>query len=128
MEKAELFNLKNIILSLPFEEREEIYSSCFSTGYLGTKNLNDRLILLSLLALVYQKMKLKDNKITHLDILLKITNQKKDDSSFYKFLESVAILSKDLSYGIEIIDSCGLKTSQEIINKIKELLNTWIPF
>ena len=43
-------------------------------------------------------------------------------------LENLSILIEDFSYDCTEIDSCGLKTSQEIVNKIKEILNTWIPF
>lgn len=111
-----------------FDDKKQIYQSNFSVGFLGTTDLNDRLVLISLVALVYQRMKLKDKDITPLVVLLKITGQKKDSTSFYLFLENLAILVEDLSYGIVKIDACGFKTSQDIINKIKELLNTWIPF
>jgi hypothetical protein len=59
---------------------------------------------------------------------MKLTDQKADNSAFYQFLESLAILTEDLSYGTTHIDSCGLKTSQEIIVRIKEILGQWLPF
>lgn len=113
---------------LDLEDKKEIYRSCFAVGYLATDNLNDRLILFSLLSLTYQKMKLQDKNITPLSLLCKITGQKADNSAFYQFLVSLSLLVEDLSYGIKNIDACGLKTSQEIVKRIKDLLNTWIPF
>lgn len=122
---------ENIIKTLckaSYEEKKYIYQKCFSLGSVNTKNMNDRLVLLSLLALVYKKMKLKNPNTTVLELLLKITGETKQNTMYYNFLESVAIISEDFSYDIDKIDSCGMKTSQEIINKIKEILNQWLPF
>jgi len=128
MDRTESSKIISEINSLSFEEKQRIYQSSFSVGYVGSGDLNDRLVLISLVSLSYQKMKEKDQSITPLKLLLKITGQKEDSSSFYSFLESLAILIEDMCYGVKKIDSCGMKTSQDIINKIKELLNTWIPF
>lgn len=128
MEKEKLKELIMEINSLSFEEKSAIFQASFSIGNLMTDNFNDKLILISLVALVQQRMYEKDKSINHLKVLTKISGKEKDNSGFYQFLESLAILSKDISYGAKTIDSCGLKTSTDIINKIKELLNTWMPF
>lgn len=113
---------------LEYKEKVVIYSRIFSLGNLNSTDLNTKLILISLIALTYQQLQKKNPQITPLDILLKITRQAKDNSGFYQFLEGLSILVQDLSYGCTTFDSCGMKSSQEIINKIKEILNTWIPF
>lgn len=128
MDKNGKAELKAQISKLDFEDRKELFQSFFSMGYIASENLNDRLVLISLVALVTQRMKLKDPKITPLSVLVKISGATKDNSGFYQFLENLAIIVEDFSYGMKQIDACGLKTSQEIINKIKELLNTWLPF
>lgn len=128
MDEFKINTLSNEIQSLSYESKKKLYRSIFSVGYLSSNDLNDRLILISLLSLTYKKMKLKDEKITPLSILLKITGYIPDNSGFYYFLESLAILVEDFSYGIEKIDPCGMKTSKEIIEKIKSLLSTWLPF
>ena len=74
------------------------------------------------------KLKQKDPNIKPIDILCKITNTKKDNSIFYQALESLSLIVEDFGYDCNTADSCGLKTSAEIINKIKEILNTWSPF
>lgn len=124
-------DLHNLILQfnkLEFKDKRDIYQKIFSLGNLSTADMNDKLILISLIALVFKKMKEKDKDVTILAILLKITGQPKDNSSYYQFLETLAIISEDFSYNTEKIDSCGLKTSQDIIKRIKEILNTWLPF
>lgn len=112
-----------------FEDKQKIYKKFFSTGYLSL-DLNDKLVLISLVALVSDKMKKKNQLLTTLEILKKITNSNspKDDSFFYEFLERLAIIVDDFSYGSSKFDSCGLKSSEEIIKKIKILLDMWLPF
>lgn len=128
MEREKVANITLQIDALEYSDKKEVYQKIFSLGNLESSDMNDRLILISLLGLTYQKMKEKDSMITPLAILMKITGQSKDGSYFYQFLEALSIITEDFSYGVKKFDSCGLKTSQEIINKIKELLNTWMPF
>ena len=113
---------------LEYTEKLSVYNKIFSLGNTNSDNMNDKLVLISLVALTTQKMREKDATITPLKLLMKITGQIKDNSGFYQFLESLSILVEDMSYGCKKIDTCGMETSQEIINKIKEILNTWIPF
>lgn len=111
------------------ESRRKYYMTNFSLGTIGNlNNVNDKLILLSLLSLTYIKMLEKNPKITVLDILLNITKQKPDNSIFYQMLENLSFIVEDLCYNCKTADSCGLNSSKEIIDKIKEILNTWIPF
>ena len=128
MERDKVIDLSMQIDALEYTDKKEVYQKSFSLGNLESDDMNDRLVLISLIGLTYQKMKEKEATITPLKILMKITGQSKDNSSFYQFLEALSIIVEDFSYGIKKFDSCGLKTSQEIINKIKELLNTWMPF
>lgn len=124
----EVIELSEKVDKLSYENKAHIYQRVFSLGYLASEDMNDRLILISLGALVFKQMKLKDSTVTPLKILLQITKQPVDNTAYYRFLEALAIIIEDFSYGIKKIDPCGLKTSQEIINKIKELLSTWMPF
>jgi len=121
-------NIVDSINRLSYDDKKSVYYSIFSLGNLNSEELNEKLILISLLALTTNKMKLKNPKITPLQVLMSITNQKKDDSAYYQFLESLSIIVEDFGYNCEKIDSCGCKTSQEIINKIKEILDLWLPF
>lgn len=115
--------------NLPYKEKRDIYSKAFSLGtFNGITNVNDKLILLSLVSLVYLQMKKKKSDISPLDILLNITKQSPDNSGFYQTLETISLMVEELCYAAKTADACGLKNSQEVINKIKEILNSWIPF
>ncbi len=114
--------------SLEYTDKLKAYNKVFSLGNLNSDDMNDKLVLISLVALTTQKMREKDATITPLKILMKITGQIADNSGYYQFLEALSILVEDMSYGCKKIDACGMKSSQEIINKIKEILDTWVPF
>lgn len=127
MENPEIDRIIQEVKSLNYSDRRKLYSILYTTGTIGT-NLDDKLVLISLISITYLKLKEKNPKITPLDVLEKITGESKSESYFYKTLESISIIVEDFSYGNTTASSCGLKTSQEIINKIKELLNQWTPF
>ena len=132
MEKS-VVQLIDSVSKLDYSGKKAIYNRIFSTGVLDKEGINtisvsDKMVLISLISLTFIKMKVKKPEILPLDILLSITKQKKDNSAFYQFLEALSIIVEDFSYAANTADPCGLKTSQEIISKIKELLNLWIPF
>ena len=112
---------------LTYDQKRDLYIKTFSFGSIG-KNVNDKLILISLLSLTYMKMKVKKPDITVLDILKSITKHSPDNSSFYQLLEALSVVVEDYSYGCTDADACGLNSSQEIIEKIKTILNQWVPF
>lgn len=120
-------SLLSQIKKLDYKDKHQIYQNLFSTGYLSLK-LNDKLILISLIALAHQKLKVKSPDLTIFTFLIKLTNTSEENTSFRAFLEALSFLVEDLTYGTKVFDSCGLKTSQEIITKIKELLAQWLPF
>ena len=116
------------IEKLDYVDKLSVYQATFGLGCLGNKDLNDKLVLFSLVALVTSKMRAKDSQCTPLKVLMQITGQIQDNSGFYQFLEALSIVVEDLMYETDKFDACGLKSSQEIISRIKELLDTWIPF
>lgn len=119
----------SIINELDIEDKKILYSRSFGFGVLGSDNkeLDDKLKLISLISLTSHKIKEKNKNLTTLEILKQITGYNKD-SIGYNFIENLSIIVDDLSYGNSNFNSYGLKTSKEIINKINELINQWIPF
>ena len=128
MDKHSVDSTVIVLNGMDCNDKRSVYQKVFSLGNFESIDMNDKLMLISLTALTYRKMKEKDVEMTPLKLLMKITGEEKSNSAFYQFLEALAILVEDLSYGCTKIDPCGMKSSQEIINKIKEILNTWLPF
>ena len=107
---------------------QEVISRCFNFNNNQSEDLNDFLVLISLISFSYSKLREKNPLVTPLEILYKITGTIKDNSYFCKYLENLSILVELMYPGLKKIDACGMKTSQEIFNKIKELLEKWMPF
>lgn len=115
--------------TLSYHDKKNLYETTFSIGNFTTvKSVNDKLILISLVSLLYIKLRVKTPEVKPIDILYKITDYPSKDTSFYNFLEALSILVEDFTYECNEADSCGLTSSSEIVNKIKEILNSWIPF
>jgi hypothetical protein len=127
MDQLKVEKIADSIKELKYEEKEYIYNRCFSIGTIGD-NTDNKLILYSLLSLTYLKLKEKNKNIKVIDILKKIVPLNENNSYFEETLESISFFVNDLSYGSSSANSCGLKSSSEIIDKIKELLKTWVPF
>lgn len=115
------------INDLSYEDKKRLYTMCFSSGYFSSSHLNDKLAVISLVGLSVSKLKLKNPEMNTLKFLSRITDTKKG-STGYKYLEGFAIVIDDMCYEIKNYDTFGLKTSQDIINKIKETFDTWLPF
>lgn len=128
MDKAAINSAVTSVEKLEYEDKLYVYQKVFSLGSFTSDDFNEKLVLFSLVALVTQKMREKDSQATPLKILMKITGQVQDNSAFYQFLEALSIIVEDLMYQTTKFDACGLNSSQEIINKIKEILSTWLPF
>lgn len=116
------------IQELTQEEKSRLYTVVFGFGSIASTDITDKLVLISLVGLSSSKLKEKNPNFTTLEFLLKITNTEKTEEHFYNFLSNLAILVDDLGYATKNYDACGLKSSTEIINKIKEILQTWLPF
>lgn len=127
MSNNKLDEIIDNIESLTYEDKSKLYTKCFGFGTLASTKLNDKLILISLVALTANKLKQKNPELTTLELLEKITGGK-DSIYFHEALENLALIVDDLSFGIDEFDPCGLTNSKDIINNIKELLETWLPF
>ena len=126
MEKRELIDA---LKEMSYQDKKDVYNAVFSLGKFNVSDsVNDKMILISLVTLTYMKLRQQNANIRAIDILCKITNSKKDESSHYQMLEGLGVLCEDMSYCCKTADSCGLQNSNDIINKIKQILGTWSPF
>lgn len=114
--------------NMSYEEKLDVYREVYFLGTFSSDTVNDKVILISLISLLYIKMKQKNPKVTPLQIIMKITGQEADGTIYYKMLETLSIMVEEFSWQCKTASPYGLKTSKEIINKIKEILSVWIPF
>lgn len=124
-----IINIENQLKELSYSDKSKLFTRTFGFGTIESIKLNDKLILISLIAFAHSKLKVNNPDLTILDLLLQITKVDKDKNKhFYDALENLAIYIEDLTYGSKEFDSCGLDNSKDIINKIREYLLSWLPF
>lgn len=127
METSRVDRLSIEMNQLSYKEKLLLYKKVFSIGNFGD-DLNETLILISLVALTTTKMREKNPEVTPLKVLMQITSTYDQTTGFFQLLENISILVDDMIHVSPKIDNCGLKTSAEIINRIKNILNQWLPF
>lgn len=110
---------------IKFDELRRFYNENYSLGYINNShNLADRLALISLICYVTYKSKLKNPDTTHYMIIMKIS---KNLGLPDEFIKGLAIVCEDLSYDCTEFPTFGLK-GREIVNKIVEILRSYVPF
>lgn len=115
----------DIITTPPYEEMQRIYNSYFSLKFLG-EDISNKFALISLTCYITEKLKEKKPDITHWSVLYKI-NKTGGNSVPEDLLKGLAVLCSDFGYGCSKFPTFELK-DKEIPSKIKELLNSWVPF
>jgi hypothetical protein len=114
---------------LDYHQRCSFYFKHFSMGSFNSKKLKDKMLLIGLLCFVTFQMRKKEGLITVRSVLEKILGKILTGcTGFEESLIGLCIICEDLLYNCEECDSFGLKTPQEVITKIKELLSEWNPF
>jgi hypothetical protein len=115
--------------NLSYEDKVGFYIRNFSTGRFYSEKLSNKLALISLICLVTKKLREKDGNLTVKNVIEKVLQRPLiSTQSFDSFLIGLAIICEDFLYGVTEIDNFGFTDSKQIINKIKELLNEWVPF
>jgi hypothetical protein len=106
----------------PYKEMERIYNEYFSLGYLNT-DISNKFALISLTGYLVYKLKQKSPDVTPYKVLMKIVG----DSIPEDFIKGLSIIVDDFSYMCKEFPTFGIK-DKDIPNKIKEILNSYIPF
>lgn len=126
-EKLDSFNLE--FQNFSYEEKVGFYVRNFSTGSFSSGKLSNKLALISLISLVTKKLREKEGNLTVKAVIEKILQRPLiSTQSFDSFLIGLSIICEDFLYEVKEIDNFGFTDSKQIINKIKELLNEWLPF
>lgn len=106
--------------SLTFDDLQRLYTRHFSLGRLNS-DLSDKLALISLICYTVQQVRKKNPRATYRDVINKLYPL--SDT----FLDGIAIVCEDFAYGCTTFPTFGLSDKQ-IIAKIKEILDTYLPF
>lgn len=117
------------------ENKKYIYANWFSSGTNTTCSFKDKLELYTLICYLTQQMKAKD-PIKYGSALKVLTAVFKKDFSMPsengedKYIVGLSIICDDLLWGTEdpIPAPTGYKNGNEIVLRIKQLVEQWLPF
>ena len=112
----------DIIETPPYKEMQRTYSRLFSLGYLNT-DISTKFALISLIGYLTFRIKQKKPDVTPYQIIRKIIG----DDLPEDFIKGLSIIVDDFSYMCKSFPTFGIK-DKEIPSKIKEILNSYIPF
>lgn len=105
-----------------FEELRKLYKKHFSLGYLNA-DYNTKVALISLICITYKEVT-KKKKASYLEVIKAIS---KGIDLPEDFIWTLAIICEDYSYDVENFPNFGLE-GKAIIEKIREIFNSWCPF
>lgn len=98
----------------------------FSFDYLYMP-MKDKFILISLIAFLLDKARVKTPEATALPVILKVLGD--GINNFDKdFIYALAIVVDDFARYTDVFDSCGLSSVSQVIEQIKLYLNRYLPF
>ncbi len=112
----------DVITTPPYQDMQRLYNRYFSLGYLNT-DINTKFALISLVGFLTFKIKQKKPDITPYQIIKKIIGDELPED----FIKGVAVVVEDFSYGCKEFPTFNIEV-KKIPAKVKEILNTYVPF
>lgn len=109
--------------TLTYRQRNDLYKRLFSLGYINS-DINEKLALVALIGYTVMKLKEKKPDVTYYQVVRKLAEGLGLPEEFEWAL---AIVVEDFSYNCTDFPKFGLKDSQ-IVAKIKDILNKYVPF
>lgn len=109
-----------------YEELQKIYSEYFSLGYLNT-DIGSKFAVISLICFLTHKMRLKKPEVTCYQVITKVLG-KELHTYDEQFLIGLSIICEDFMKQTTEFLTFDIKTGKEMVKKIREILNTFIPF
>ena len=110
-----------------YSELEKYYSKYFSLGGLNT-TIENKFGLISLICYITQQVRKKNPDATCYQVIMKIVGDSPINDYNMEFLRGLSVVCTDFMNHTTEFLTFDLKSSKEMITKIREILNTWLPF
>lgn len=111
---------------LTFEERKQLYADNFSLYFLNT-DIGSKFAVISLICHITYTLKKKKPKATCLQVINKII-EKDSDKYDKEFIENLSIICEDFMKDTTEFLTFEIKSTKEMAKKVKEILDTYVPF
>lgn len=111
-----------------YEELRIEYRKRYSLGNLHT-SFENKVGLISLVCFLTQQARKKNPDATCYQVLMKVIENRQPYSElFLERIKGLSIICSDFLENTTNFLTFDLKTSKDIVNKINEILDTWMPF
>lgn len=110
-----------------YSELEEYYSKYFTLSNLNT-SFDNKIKLISLVCYLTIQLRKKHPDTTCYQTLMKIVGDIPQDKYTLEFIRGVSIICEDYLKNNSEFPTFKLKSGSEIVNVIKQILSTWMPF
>ena len=110
-----------------YSELEEYYSKYFTLSNLNT-SFENKTKLISLICYLTIQLRKKHPDITCYQTLMKIVGDIPQDKYTLEFIRGISVICKDYLKNNSEFPTFKLKSGSEIVNTIKQILSTWMPF
>lgn len=108
-----------------YKELKETYDKYFTIGVGG--DINVKFTLISLICLLTDASKKNNPDATCYQVIMKVLELSKSALPEEDII-GLAIVCESFLKNSTKFNNCGLKTPNEILNKIREILDQWVPF
>lgn len=109
-----------------YKELESYYRQYFSLEGLNC-DIGNKFALISLICFLTKQARQKNPDATCYQVIMKIIDGEESDYDM-KFIRGLSIVCSDMMKHSNEFLTFDLKTSKAMVSKIKEILNTWLPF
>lgn len=109
-----------------YEDLSKEYAEYFSLSYLNC-DLEEKFGLISLVCFLTKQARVKTPDATCYQVLMKIISGEENQHNL-QFIRGLSIVCADLMTHSNKFLTFGMKSSKEMVSKIKEILHTYLPF
>ena len=124
MSPTELYNEYK---HLTYNEKISFWANTIAPGTFNSDNVDTKLEFISLVCVLVIAYRKKKPEITCREILYKVLGPQA--SGFDKeILENISVLCENFVYNCKQANKCGLSTAPEVVDRIKQIYDSWMPF
>lgn len=113
-----------------YAEKKGLYTKYFSSGNNTSQSFADKIELITLICFLTQQMNKKDpEKFPDAKSVLDLIFKDSIDWSDSDYVIGLGIVADDFMFGVKEIEKPGnYSSAKEIVTRIKELVEQWMPF
>lgn len=117
-------NMDTILNHPNYDELKAIYSKYFSLGNIAG-DINNKFGLISLIGFLTNQARQKNPDATCYQVIMKVIDKRYFPE---EYIRGLAIVCEDFMYNVKTFNTCGCKSSKEMVEQINNVLDKWLPF